>query len=96
MISLLNRIGLSHLIGKSLNTSLAAKGALNDWLQHCTACNTSPPVSTDVSEKMRYCQTPGLVLSLRVDFILPLSQEEEEEEEEEQQKPIEILNFSET
>ena len=33
-----------------------------------------------------YCQTLGLVLRLRVDFVLPLSQEEEEEEEEEQEE----------
>ena len=28
------------------------------------------------------CQTPGLVLSLRVDFVLPLSQEQQELEQE--------------
>ena len=28
-----------------------------------------------------YCQTLGLVLRLRVDFVLPLSQEQQEEEE---------------
>ena len=33
-----------------------------------------------------YCQTLGLVLRLRVDFVFPLSQEEEEEEQEEQQQ----------
>ena len=33
-----------------------------------------------------YCQTLGLVLRLRVDFVLPLSQEEEEQEEEEQEE----------
>ena len=33
------------------------------------------------------CQTLGLVLRLRVDFVLPLLQEEEEEEEEERQEP---------
>ena len=32
-----------------------------------------------------YCRTPGLVFSLGVDFVLPLSQEEEEEEEEEEE-----------
>ena len=32
-----------------------------------------------------YCQTLGLVLRLRVDFVLPLSQEEQEEEEEEEE-----------
>ena len=37
-----------------------------------------------------YCQTLGLVLRLRVDFVLPLSQEvqvEQEEQEQEQQEP---------
>ena len=37
----------------------------------------------------KYCQTLGLVLRLRVDFVLPLSQEqEEEEEEEEEEEPL--------
>ena len=31
-----------------------------------------------------YCQTLGLVLRQRVDFVLPLSQEEQEEQEQEQ------------
>ena len=41
-----------------------------------------------------YCQTPGLVLSLRVDFVLPLSQEgyqqqqqEQPQEQEQEQEP---------
>ena len=29
------------------------------------------------------CQTPGVVLSLRVDFVLPLSQEKQQEEQQE-------------
>ena len=33
-----------------------------------------------------YCQTLGLVLRLRVDFVLPLSQQEEQEEQEEQEQ----------
>ena len=33
-----------------------------------------------------FCQTLGLVLRLRVDFVLPLSQEEEQEEQEEEQE----------
>ena len=33
-----------------------------------------------------FCQTLGLVLRLRVDFVLPLSQEEEEQEEKEQKE----------
>ena len=36
----------------------------------------------------KYCQTLGLVLRLRVDFVLPLSQEEEEQEQEEQEEPL--------
>ena len=38
---------------------------------------------------MVFCQTLGLVLRLRVDFVLPMSQEEQEEEQEqeEQQEP---------
>ena len=36
-----------------------------------------------------YCQTLGLVLRLRVDFVLPLSQEQQqEEEEEEEEEPL--------
>ena len=34
-----------------------------------------------------YCQTLGLVLRLRVDFVLPLSQEQEEQEEQ-QEEPL--------
>ena len=38
-----------------------------------------------VSNRCRYfCQTPGLVLRLGVDFVLPLSQQQEQEEEEEE------------
>ena len=33
-----------------------------------------------------YCQTLGLVLRLRVDFVLPLSQEEQQEQEEQEQE----------
>ena len=38
-----------------------------------------------------FCQTLGLVLRLRVDFVLPLSQEQEEEEEE--QPPTKIYQM---
>ena len=31
-----------------------------------------------------YCQTPGLVFRLGVDFVLPLSQEQEQEQEQEE------------
>ena len=44
-----------------------------------------------------YCQTLGLVLRLRVDFVLPLSQEEEqqqeEQEEQEQEPPTKIYQL---
>ena len=33
-----------------------------------------------------YCQTLGLVLRLRVDFVLPLSQEQQEQQEQEEQE----------
>ena len=40
-------------------------------------------------ELLHFCQTLGLVLRLRVDFVLPLSQEQEEQEEQEQeQQPL--------
>ena len=35
---------------------------------------------------LHFCQTLGLVLRLRVDFVLPLSQEQQEEEQEEQEE----------
>ena len=35
---------------------------------------------------MDFCQTLGLVLRLRVDFVLPLSQEEQQEQEQEQEE----------
>ena len=37
-----------------------------------------------------FCQTLGLVLRLRVDFVLPLSQEEQEEQE---QPPTKIYQM---
>ena len=41
----------------------------------------------DISKQ--YCQTLGLVLKLRVNFVLPLSQEEkQEEQEQEQEQPL--------
>ena len=33
-----------------------------------------------------FCQTLSLVLRLRVDFVLPLSQEQQQQEQEEQQQ----------
>ena len=33
-----------------------------------------------------FCQTLGLVLRLRVDFVLPLSQEQQEQEEQEEEQ----------
>ena len=35
-----------------------------------------------------FCQTLGLVLRLRVDFVLPLSKQQQEEEEEEEEQPL--------
>ena len=45
--------------------------------------------------KLHFCQTLGLVLRLRVDFVLPLSQEEqqEQEEQEEQEPPTKIYQM---
>jgi len=40
-----------------------------------------------------FCQTLGLVLRLRVDFVLPLSQEEEQQEEQEQEPPTKIYQM---
>ena len=40
-----------------------------------------------------YCQTLGLVLRLRVDFVLPLSQEQEEQQEEQQEPPTKIYQM---
>ena len=37
--------------------------------------------------KISYCQTLGLILRLRVDFVLPLSQEEQQQQEQEQEQP---------
>ena len=39
-------------------------------------------------DRFYFCQTLGLVLRLRVDFVLPLSQEEQEQEEQEQEQPL--------
>ena len=36
---------------------------------------------------LKYCQTLGLVLRLRVDFVLPLSQKQEQEQEQEEEQP---------
>ena len=58
---------------KTIPASVASEGDLA-WLINLT--NPSFP----------YCQTLGLVLRLRVDFVLPLSQEEQEEQEQEQQE----------
>ena len=45
-----------------------------------------PPPSYRIFQIFFNCQTLGLVLRLRVDFVLPLSQEEQEEQEE--QEPL--------
>ena len=39
-------------------------------------------------ELLHFCQTLGLVLRLRVDFVLPLSQEQQQEEEQEEEEPL--------
>ena len=36
------------------------------------------------------CQTLGYVLRLRVDFVLPLSQEQQEQQEQQQEPPTKI------
>ena len=38
-------------------------------------------LSEVLSEFQGFCQTLGLVLRLRVDFVLPLSQEQQEEQD---------------
>ena len=40
------------------------------------------------SSSESFCQTLGLVLRLRVDFVLPLSQEQQEQEEQEEEQPL--------
>ena len=45
-----------------------------------------PPPSYRIFQIFFNCQTLGLVLRLRVDFVLPLSQEEEEQQEEQEQE----------
>ena len=40
-----------------------------------------------------YCQTLDLVLRLRVDFVLPLSQEEQEQQEQQQEPPTKIYQM---
>ena len=35
---------------------------------------------------MVFCQTLGLVLRLRVDFVLPLSQEQQQQQQQQQQQ----------
>ena len=41
-----------------------------------------------------YCQTPGYVFRLGVDFVLPLSQKEQEEQEQEPSPKIYIEEMS--
>ena len=40
------------------------------------------------SSSESFCQTLGLVLRLRVDFVLPLSQEQQKQEEQEEEQPL--------
>ena len=39
-----------------------------------------------LNQAEHFCQTPGLDLGIRVDFVLPLSQEEQQQIEEQQQQ----------
>ena len=41
----------------------------------------------------QFCQTLGLVLRLRVVFVLPLSQEQEEEQDQEEEPPTKIYQM---
>ena len=41
----------------------------------------------NIQSKLKYCQTPGYVFRLGVDFVLPLSQEEQQQEEEQEPTP---------
>ena len=45
-----------------------------------TFCHPHLPISN-------FCQTPGQVFRLGVDFVLPLSQEEQEKQEEQEEEP---------
>ena len=45
---------------------------------------------TNLPYYFKYCQTLGLVLRLRVDFVLPMSQEQKEEQQQEQPTPKSI------
>ena len=48
---------------------------------------THPATASVGNQKLKlFCQTLGLVLRLRVEFVLPLSQEEQEEEEQAQEE----------
>ena len=40
----------------------------------------------NIQSKLKYCQTPGYVFRLGVDFVLPLSQEEQQQQEKQQQQ----------
>ena len=62
-------------------------------MTHVTRRTRRTPPKSAISENTKIiivthrqcCQTLGLVLRLRVDFVLPLSQEQEQEEQEEEQ-----------
>ena len=76
----LSRVYLTHSISQEI---------LCEFFSEHQTFSVSEPVNT-FPEKLRLhaicCQTLGLVLRLRVDFVLPLSQEEQEQEKEEQQE----------
>ena len=48
-----------------------------------------------LGNKPNNCQTLGLVLRLRVDFVLPLSQEDQEQEQEQEEQEPSHQNLSE-
>ena len=52
------------------------------WLYHTLQAVRSTMII------IQYCQTLGLVLRLRVDFVLPLSQEQQEQEEQQEEQPL--------
>ena len=68
------------------------KKQINQWTRYYRYIKTKQtfymlcqiPVKGQLQTGTRNCQTLGLVLRLRVDFVLPLSQEEQEEQEQEQ------------
>ena len=67
---------MSLVISLSSNSNLITSKVDSFWLP---MKSTLLPIRS-----IKCCQTLGLVLRLRVDFVLPLSQEQQEEQEEQQ------------